>query len=295
MKMSKPFIATPRRTQEILQSYHFSFKKSLGQNFLIDVNILEKIIAHAQIDETVGVIEVGPGIGSLTEQLALKAKKVVAFEIDDRLLPILDETLAPYNNVEIIHRDILTVSLNETVEEYFADCEQVHLVANLPYYITTPILMHVLQTSPKINHITVMLQKEVAERMAAKPNTKEYGSLSIAVQYYTEAKVVMTVPKTVFMPQPNVVSSVLTLERRKEALVSVIDEFFFFEVMQASFAHRRKTIRNNLLSHFKNRVDKELVLQCLQSANVAESRRAESLTIEEFAQLANELHKYREA
>src|SRR5699024_7275872 len=208
-----------RRTRDILQTYNFSFKKSLGQNFLIDVNVLEKIINHARIDERVGVIEVGPGIGSLTEQLALRAKKVIAFEIDNRLLPILEETLSPYENVEVIHADILKVDLKSTLQDYLADCKQVHLVANLPYYITTPILMHVLQTSAVISQLTVMLQKEVAERMAAQPNTKEYGSLSIAVQYYTEARVVMDVPKTVFMPQPNVISSVLTLQRRTRPLV----------------------------------------------------------------------------
>ena len=289
--MNKPFIATPRRTQEILQKYRFSFKKSLGQNFLIDVNILEKIINHARIDDTTGVIEVGPGIGSLTEQLAIKAQKVVAFEIDNRLLPILSDTLEPYTNVQVVHKDILKVNLDEAIDNYFSDCETIHLVANLPYYITTPILMHVLQTSPTINHLTVMLQKEVAERMAAGPNTKEYGSLSIAVQYYTKAKVVMDVPKTVFMPQPNVISSVLTLERRSEPLVHVTDELFFFEVVQAGFAHRRKTIRNNLLTHFKKRLEKEVVLQSLRHASIDESRRAESLSIEEFAQLANELYE----
>lgn len=289
--MNKRFIATPRRTQEILQTYAFSFKKSLGQNFLIDSNVLQKIIDFSEVDEKVGVIEVGPGIGSLTEQLALRAKKVVAFEIDDRLLPILAETLAPYENITVVHADFLKVNIDETLEKYFSECDRVHLVANLPYYITTPILMHILQTSSSIGRITVMLQKEVAERMAAVPNTKEYGSLSIAVQYYTETKVVMDVPKTVFIPQPNVISSVLTLKRRSQALVDVDDEAFFFEVVQASFAHRRKTIRNNLLSHFKKMCDKSVVLDSLRAAHVNESRRAESLAIEEFAQLANELRR----
>src|SRR5690625_5086848 len=217
--MTKAYIATPKRTKEILQTYQFSFKKSLGQNFIIDVNILRNIIDYAAIDQHSGVIEVGPGIGSLTEQLALCAKKVVAYEIDDRLLPILDNTLAEYSNVEIIHNDILKVNLNEAVETYFQQIEHIHLVANLPYYITTSILMYVLQNGQAITRLTVMLQKEVAERMAAKPNTKAYGSLSIAVQYYTEATVVMDVPKTVFIPQPNVISSVLTLERRTSPLV----------------------------------------------------------------------------
>lgn len=290
--MTERYIATPTRTKEILRANNFSFKKSLGQNFLIDVNILTRIIKDATIDDEVGVIEVGPGIGSLTEQLALSAKKVVAFEIDDRLLPILAETLEPYDNVTIVHADILKVNLTEAIEEHFADCGRIHLVANLPYYITTPILMHVLQTSDRIDQITVMLQKEVAERMAAQPNTKEYGSLSIAVQYYTETELVMDVPKTVFIPQPNVVSSVLTLQRRVEPPVEVNDESFFFKIVKASFAHRRKTIRNNLLSHFKQTaVDRELVLQSLQSASIDESRRAESLSIEEFARLANEIHR----
>lgn len=288
--MNKRFIATPKRTQEILQTYEFSFKKSLGQNFLIDINVLQKIIDFARINEDIGVIEVGPGIGSLTEQLALRAKKVVAFEIDDRLLPILDKTLAPYENIDVVHADFLKINIDETIRDCFSECEQVHLVANLPYYITTPILMHILQSSVAIQHVTVMLQKEVAERMAAEPNTKQYGSLSIAVQYYTEAKVVMDVPKTVFIPQPNVVSSVLTLRRRTRPFVDVDDETFFFKVVQASFAHRRKTIRNNLLSHFKKVLDRSVVIESLQRVQIDESRRAESLAIEEFAQLANELY-----
>lgn len=290
--MTKSYIATPRRTTEILQAYNFSFKKSLGQNFIIDVNILKKIIEHAEINKEVGVIEVGPGIGSLTEQLALHANKVVAFEIDERLLPILKDTLSAYDNITIVHADILKVNMKEVFAEHFADTERIHLVANLPYYITTPILMHILQTAPGIKQMTVMLQKEVAERMAAKPNTKEYGSLSIAVQYYTETKVVMDVPKTVFIPQPNVTSSVLTLKRREQPLVQVDDEQLFFEVVQASFAHRRKTIRNNLLRHFSKSLDKEVILQSLKNAEIAESVRAEAITINQFANLSNEIGKY---
>lgn len=285
--MTKPYIATPRRTMEILQAYNFSFKKSLGQNFIIDVNILKKIIEHAEIDEEVGVIEVGPGIGSLTEQLALYAKKVVAFEIDERLLPILNETLADYDNVTIVHADILEVNMQEVLEQYFTAFERIHLVANLPYYITTPILMHILQTAPAIKQLTVMLQKEVADRMNAQPNTKEYGSLSIAVQYYTKTEVVMDVPKTVFIPQPNVTSSVLTLKRREKPPVQVDDESLFFELVKASFAHRRKTIRNNLLRHFNQSLKKELVLQSLAEAEIDESVRAEAITIDQFARLAN--------
>lgn len=287
--MAGEHIATPSRTREILEGHQFSFKKSLGQNFIIDTNILRKMIVHAGIDDHTGVIEVGPGIGSLTEQLAIHAKKVIAFEIDQRLLPILQETLAPYSNVEVIHADILKVDIHNIIETYFSDYSSIRVVANLPYYITTPILMHVLQQATEIKGITVMLQKEVAERMAAVPNTKEYGSLSIAVQYYSEPKVVMDVPKTVFIPQPNVVSSILTLERRTEPLVEVNDEAFFFNIVQASFSHRRKTILNNLASHFKKEVHKTELDTMLREINVDGTRRAESLTIQEFATLATAL------
>jgi len=283
----KEFIATPHRTKEILQTYGFSFKKSLGQNFIIDANILQKIIASADITPTSGVIEIGPGIGSLTEQLAIHAKKVLAFEIDQRLLPILAETLSDYDNIEIIHSDVLKVNLNEAILEHLSGVSDVHLVANLPYYITTPILMNVLQQNAPIQSMTVMLQKEVAERMAAVPNTKAYGSLSIAVQYYTKAKVVMDVPKTVFIPQPNVVSSVLQLERRTTPPVDVYDEKQFFSVVQASFVHRRKTLRNNLLSYFKSQYSTDDIKQILTSTGIDGSRRGESLTMEEFARIAN--------
>lgn len=289
MNVPKEYIATPRRTKAILKKYGFSFKKSLGQNFIIDANILQKIIANANITPSSGVIEIGPGIGSLTEQLAIHSKKVLAFEIDQRLLPILDDTLVDYDNIEIIHQDILKVHLHEAIEAHFADVSDVHIVANLPYYITTPILMNVLQQNTNIASITVMLQKEVAERMAAVPNTKAYGSLSIAVQYYTEASVVMDVPKTVFVPQPNVISSVLKLERRPTPPVDVVDEKQFFAVVQACFIHRRKTLRNNLLNYFKQQEQyaKTEVEARLAKAGIDGSRRGESLTMEEFAQLAN--------
>src|SRR5690625_3298267 len=222
--LKQPFIATPKRTAEILQKYNFSFKKSLGQNFLIDANILNKIISYAGIDKNSGVIEVGPGIGSLTEQLAIFADRVVSYEIDQRLLPILSETLADYPNVSIVNEDILKANVKADIERYFEEDQPIHVVANLPYNVTTPILLHLLHSKANIDSMTVMMQKEVAERIAAKPNTKAYGSLSIAVQFYSEAKVVMDVPKTVFVPQPNVVSSVLHLKIRKEPLVHVHNE-----------------------------------------------------------------------
>ncbi len=287
MTVPKEFIATPRRTKEVLKKYGFSFKKSLGQNFIIDANILQNIIANVNITSSSGVIEIGPGIGSLTEQLALHSKKVLAFEIDQRLLPILDDTLAAYDNIQIIHEDVLKADLNEAIQLHLTDVTDVHLVANLPYYITTPILMSVLQQQTEIQSMTVMLQKEVAERMAAVPNTKAYGSLSIAVQYYTEASVVMDVPRTVFMPQPNVVSSVLKLEKRATPPVDVVNEEQFFSIVQACFVHRRKTIRNNLLNYFKEQYEKEEIKQILDTTGIDGIRRGESLTMDEFAKLAN--------
>lgn len=286
--MTKEYIATPNRTKEILRKYGFSFKKSLGQNFIIDSNILQKMIHAAKIDQTSGVIEIGPGIGSLTEQLALAANKVVAFEIDQRLLPVLQDTLAAYTNIKIIHQDILKADLHKTIEQYFTSNLSLHIVANLPYYITTPILMNILQQQIPVERITVMLQKEVAERMAAGPNTKEYGSLSIAVQYYTEAHIVMDVPKTVFIPQPNVTSSVLQLVKRDSPLVQVTDEPLFFFIVQASFRHRRKTLRNNLISSFKDKYPVDRIADVLERTEIDGGRRGESLSIQEFALLANQ-------
>ncbi|MBY7141598.1 16S rRNA (adenine(1518)-N(6)/adenine(1519)-N(6))-dimethyltransferase RsmA [Virgibacillus sp. NKC19-3] len=285
--MHKKHIATPTRTKEILNQYTFAFKKSLGQNFLVDANILENMIKHAGIDKATGVIEVGPGIGALTEQLAIYADKVVAFEIDQRLLAILQKTLQDYDNVQIMHQDILEANVGEVIRSYFEPDQPVHIVANLPYYITTPILMKLLRAQLPILTLTVMIQKEVAERMAAKPNTKSYGSLTVAMQYYTYAEVMMTVPKSVFMPQPNVDSSVLRLTIRDEPPVHVQNETYFFNLVQACFGQRRKTLRNNLIRSFKETYDKETINELLEIANIDGSRRGESLDIEEFAALAN--------
>ncbi|MCA0972724.1 16S rRNA (adenine(1518)-N(6)/adenine(1519)-N(6))-dimethyltransferase RsmA [Halobacillus litoralis] len=287
--MNNRAVATPTRTREILKKYGFSFKKSLGQNFLVDVNILKNIIEHAGIDEKAGAIEIGPGIGALTEQLAIHAKDVVAFEIDQRLLPILDDTLQDYDNVSIINEDILKADVQNVMEEKFEPGQPVHVVANLPYYITTPILMKLLMDRLPISSLTVMIQKEVADRMAAVPNTKSYGSLSIAVQYYTEAKVVMNVPKTVFQPQPNVDSAVLHLNMRSEPPVDVNNEDFFFDLVKASFGQRRKTLMNNLARHFKGIYDKEELNKRLDEIGIDSRRRGESLSMEEFALLANRL------
>lgn len=289
--MSKKYIATPSRTKELLNKYGFAFKKSLGQNFLIDVNVLENIIHQAGITKETGAIEIGPGMGALTEQLAIHADKVVAFEIDQRLLPILEETLEDYNNVEVIHQDILKADVNEVIQTHFKEGQDIHVVANLPYYITTPILMKLIREQLPFTSLTVMIQKEVAERMSAVPNTKSYGSLSIAVQYYTEARIVMNVPKQVFMPQPNVDSSVLKLVMRKQAPVQVDDEDFFFELIQESFAMRRKTLRNNLNRFLKDCMEKQQVESLLEEAAIDGNRRGETLTMEEFANLSNIIYR----
>ncbi|KYD00933.1 hypothetical protein B4102_3468 [Heyndrickxia sporothermodurans] len=283
-------IATPVRTKEILQKYGFAFKKSLGQNFLIDPNILKNITEHAGLSKDSGAIEIGPGIGALTEHLARTSKKVVAFEIDQRLLPILEDTLSPYNNVKIIHQDVLKADIHQIVEEEFKDVNDLMVVANLPYYVTTPIIIRLLSEYLPLRGIVVMLQKEVADRISAKPGTKEYGSLSIAIQYYTKAETVMVVPKTVFMPQPNVDSAVIRLTLHDKPIVEVDNEEFFFQVTRASFAQRRKTILNNLTSQLPN--GKELkteILKALDIANIDPTRRGETLSIEEFALLSNQL------
>lgn len=284
-------IATPIKTREILDKYGFSFKKSLGQNFLIDTNILRNIVHHSGVHSESGAIEVGPGIGALTEQLAKNCKKVVAFEIDQRLLPILKDTLSAYDNIQVIHEDILKADVAKVIkEEFTGQVDDLHIVANLPYYVTTPIIMKLLEERLPLESITVMLQKEVADRMAAAPGTKEYGSLSIAVQYYTTAAVAMIVPKTVFVPQPNVDSAVIHLKVRDKPAVEVEDEGFFFEITRASFAQRRKTILNNLVSQLPDgKARKELILQGLEAAGIDPIRRGETLSLQEFADLSNAL------
>ncbi|MBS4216635.1 16S rRNA (adenine(1518)-N(6)/adenine(1519)-N(6))-dimethyltransferase RsmA [Neobacillus rhizophilus] len=286
-------IATPVRTRAILEKYGFSFKKSLGQNFLIDTNILKKIVSFADLTDESGAIEIGPGIGALTEQLARSSKKTVAFEIDQRLLPILEDTLSPYSNVKVIHNDVLKADVAEVIAAEFADISDLMVVANLPYYVTTPIIMKLLEEHLPIRGIVCMLQKEVADRISAKPGTKDYGSLSIAVQYYTEAETVMIVPKTVFVPQPNVDSAVIRLTRRENPAVQVKDENFFFQVTKASFAQRRKTLLNNLTSGLPDgKQKKEEILAALAASGIEPSRRGETLSLEEFGRLSDELYAY---
>lgn len=283
-------IATPSRTKDILARHGFSFKKSLGQNFLIDPNILQRITETAELTKETGVIEIGPGIGALTEHLARSAGKVVAFEIDQRLLPILDETLAPYDNVTVINEDVLKADVKGVVEREFAGFDRLMVVANLPYYVTTPIIMKLLEDKIPVNGFVVMMQKEVGDRISARPSSKEYGSLSIAVQYYTEASIAFIVPKTVFMPPPNVDSAIIKLDVRSKPAVSVEDEDFFFLVTRTSFAQRRKTILNNLVNGLPGgKEKKEAITEALEEAGIEPSRRGETLSLAEFAALAKAL------
>lgn len=288
-------IATPTRTKQLLDRYGFKFKKSLGQNFLVDTNVIRNIIEAAGIDKTSGVIEIGPGMGSLTEQLAKHAKQVLAFEIDQRLIPILGETLSPYDNVTVINEDILKADVASAIETYLHHCDEIFVVANLPYYITTPILMGLLEKNLNINSYVVMMQKEVGERLSAIPSTKAYGSLSIAVQYYTDVKRIMVVPKGVFMPPPNVDSLVVKLTALESPRVDVEDETLFFKLTRGAFVQRRKTILNNYMSLIQDSKEhKELIIEWLEASGVAPSRRGESLNLNDYAQLSNNMKKYPE-
>lgn len=277
-------------TRAVLERHGFTFKKSFGQNFLTDTNILQKIVDTAEIDKNVNVIEIGPGIGALTEFLAENAAEVMAFEIDDRLIPILADTLHHFDNVKVINEDILKSDLQSRIKEFANPDLPIKVIANLPYYITTPILMHLIESKIPFAEFVVMMQKEVADRISAEPNTKAYGSLSIAVQYYMTAKVAFVVPHTVFVPAPNVDSAILKMTRREQPLVQVKDEDFFFRVSKISFVHRRKTLWNNLTSHFgKADETKAKLEQALEIAEIKPSIRGEALSIAEFAKLADAL------
>ncbi len=282
-------IASPARTKQILQQHGIKLKKSLGQNFLTDANILRKIAAAANLTQEHGVLEVGPGIGALTEHLAESAGKVVAVEIDQRFIPVLKDVFSSHGHVEIVHGDILKLDLEHLLKQHFSHLTSVHAVANLPYYITTPILLKLLHAE-RLENIVVMIQKEVADRLAAKPGSKDYGSLSIAVQYYSEPDVIAHVPPSVFIPPPQVASAVIRLRRRKKPLVQVKDEAFFFDAVRAAFAQRRKTIYNNWLNKFYGKEDGERLKQLLIQAEIDPSRRGETLSIEEFARICDFMH-----
>lgn len=287
-------VASPKRTKEVIQKHGFTLKKSLGQNFLTDANILHKIAASANLSADKGALEIGPGIGALTQQLAKAAGKVVAVEIDGRLLPILEETLSAYPHASVVHGDVLKLDLDKLWHEHFAECSKVSVVANLPYYVTTPIIMKLLEQKLPLEYIVVMIQREVAERMSARPGGKEYGSLSIAVQYYAEPDIVAIVPPTVFIPQPNVDSAVIRLKLRETPPVQVDDEALFFEVVHACFAQRRKTISNNLLASLFDKASKPAMEAILASCGIEPQRRGETLSIAEYASLANAILAYRQ-
>ena len=277
-------------TKAVLERHGFTFKKSFGQNFLTDTNILQKIVDTAEIDDQVNVIEIGPGIGALTEFLVERAAQVMAFEIDHRLVPILADTLRDFDNVTVVNEDILKVDLAQHIQNFKNPDLPIKVVANLPYYITTPILMHLIESGIPFSEFVVMMQKEVADRISAQPNTKAYGSLSIAVQYYMTAKVAFIVPRTVFVPAPNVDSAILKMVRRPEPAVAVEDESFFFKISKASFTHRRKTLWNNLTGYFgKTEEVKDKLTKALDQAGLSPSVRGEALSLEEFASLADAL------
>lgn len=286
-----PDIATPVRTQAIMNQFGINTKKSLGQNFLTDINILKNIMAAGDVQKTDNVVEIGPGIGALTEQLARAAKQVVAFEIDDRLIPVLDHTMAPYDNVTIVHNDILKVDLEKEFAKQFEDVTApLKLVANLPYYITTPILMQVLQSGIHFDNIVVMMQKEVADRLSAEPGTKDYGSLTLAVQYRMNAKLAFTVSRTAFVPNPNVDSAIISLTPREPLAIQPRDEKRLFELFKIGFVMRRKTLWNNLTTAFgKGEAMQAKLTAALAAIDLDPRTRAEKLSLERFVELHNAL------
>lgn len=282
-------ISSPKVTHDVIRQHRFTLKKSLGQNFLVDENILKKIVEAAGLSKESYVLEIGPGAGALTQYLAESAQKVIAVEIDQRLKPILEETLQGYDNVSIRFGDVLKMDLQQVIAEECPPGVPVTVVANLPYYVTTPILMKLLTADVPIQTIVVMIQKEVAGRLGAVPGEKSYGSLSIAVQYVADPEIILTVPKTVFVPQPNVDSAVIRLEIRPDKKVRVADEDFFFKLVRASFAQRRKTLMNNLMNNLFSKDRKSEILLALDAAGIDPGRRGETLTIEEFAKLSDRL------
>lgn len=281
-------LGNPKNTIEIIQKYQFAFQKKFGQNFLIDTHVLDKIISAAGITGDDCVLEIGPGIGTMTQYLAEHAGKVVAVEIDTNLLPILDETLKGYSNVTVINSDILKLDMNQLVDEY-NDGRPIKVVANLPYYITTPIIMGLFESNVPIDNITVMVQKEVAERMQARPKEKEYGALSIAVQYYCDAKLDMIVQPACFMPRPKVASAVITLKVLPERKVKTADEKLFFHLVKCAFGQRRKTLMNCLFHLGNLGFSKAELAELLEELGWDTRVRGEALGLEEFAALTDKI------
>lgn len=279
-------LGIPKNTIEILQKYNFTFQKKFGQNFLIDTHILERIIAEAEINHDDMVLEIGPGIGTMTQYLCENAREVIAVEIDRALIPILEDTLGEYNNVTVINEDILKLDINELIKEKNAG-RPVKVVANLPYYITTPIIMGLFEKKVNVESITVMVQKEVAQRMQAGPGTKDYGALSLAVQYYAVPEIVSNVPPNCFMPRPNVSSAVIRLKLHEEPVIHVKSEELLFRIIRASFAQRRKTLMNSIHNSGELNITKEQVSCALNRMGLPETIRGEALTLEQFAELSD--------
>lgn len=284
--MTKPTLGNPQNTIEVLQKYGFSFQKKFGQNFLIDTHVLDKIIASAEITKDDFVLEIGPGIGTMTQYLAYAARQVVAVEIDKALIPILEDTLSAYDNVTVINEDVLKVDIAKLAEEYNGG-KPIKVVANLPYYITTPIIMGLYESHVPIESITVMVQKEVADRMQTGPGSKDYGALSLAVQYYARAYIVANVPPNCFMPRPKVGSAVIRLTSHKEPPVQVENEQLMFQIIRASFNQRRKTLANGLNNSMEIHLSKEMITDAIEQLGKGASVRGEALTLEEFAHLSN--------
>lgn len=279
-------LGIPQNTIEVLQKYNFNFQKKFGQNFLIDTHVLEKIIEESGITKNDFVLEIGPGIGTMTQYLCENARGVAAVEIDKNLIPILADTLSAYDNVEVINDDILKVDINKLAEEKNGG-KPIKVVANLPYYITTPIIMGLFESHVPIDSITIMVQKEVADRMQVGPGTKDYGALSLAVQYYAKPEIVAIVPPNCFMPRPNVGSAVIRLTRHKEVPVQVNDEKLMFKIIRASFNQRRKTLANGLNNAPDIHLSKEVIQESIEELGVPVNIRGEALTLQQFAQLSN--------
>lgn len=286
--MKEPTLGNPQNTIEVLQKYNFVFQKKFGQNFLIDTHVLDKIIGSAEITKDDVVLEIGPGIGTMTQYLACAAKKVIAVEIDKALIPILEDTLSEYENVRVINHDVLKVDIAKLAEEENGG-KPIKVVANLPYYITTPIIMGLFENHVPIKSITVMVQKEVADRMQVGPGTKDYGALSLAVQYYAKPYIVANVPPNCFMPRPKVGSAVIRLTRHAAPLVKVDNEKWMFDIIRASFNQRRKTLANGLSNSDKIDLPKDVITEAIAKLGKGESVRGESLSLEEFAALSNDL------
>lgn len=281
-------LGNPKNTIEIIQKYEFAFQKKFGQNFLIDSHVLDKIITAAGVTKEDMVLEIGPGIGTMTQYLADAARQVVAVEIDTNLIPILEETLKEYGNIKVINEDILKVDIKQLAQQY-NEGRPIKVVANLPYYITTPIIMGLFESDVPIDNITVMVQKEVADRMQVGPGSKDYGALSLAVQYYAEPYIVANVPPNCFIPRPNVGSAVIRLTRHKKPPVEVMDSALMFKLIRASFNQRRKTLQNGLNNSPEINVTKEEIIKAIESLGVPATIRGEALTLEQFAKLANYL------